>query len=70
MEVRKFRNLSKKLVKIEERSKLMERLMARNVGFKDLEEFVLREKNKRGILKKGGEGIVDQLMKEKFRDNN
>ena len=45
-EVRKYRNTSYKLVKIEERSKMMERLIARKVGFREIEEFVRKEKYK------------------------
>ena len=53
-------------MKLEERSKLMERMMAKGIGFRDIEEFVLKEKIKGGHIKRGYEGIVDHLMKEKI----
>ena len=45
-EVRKFRNLTSKLIKIEERSKLFRKLQSKGIGLKEEEEFVRREQAK------------------------
>ena len=42
-EVRAYRNLSASLVKIQERGKLINTLIAKNVGFREEEEFVRSE---------------------------
>ena len=45
-EIRVFRNLSSKLIKIEERGRLLGILIARGVGLKEEEEFVRHEEGK------------------------
>ena len=71
-EIRVFRNLSSKLIRIEERGRLLGILIARGVGLKEEEEFVRHEEGKlkcqKTNLKKRKE-IVKLLMIEKIRDN-
>ena len=68
-EIRVFRNLSSKLIKIEERGRLLGILIARGVGLKEEEEFVRHEEGKlkcqKTNLKKRKE-IIKLLMIEKI----
>ena len=45
-EIRTFRNLATKLVKCEERGKLLGNLMSAGIGLRDVEEFVNLEETK------------------------
>ena len=65
-EVRMFRNVSKKLVEVEQRTKLLEELRKKNVCLNEEEWFVQKscEKfktlgNKKGFLKKHREEMVN-----------
>ena len=73
-EIRAWRNLAKKLVVNEERTKLLGILQAKGVGLRDEEEFFRNEKSK---FKKGGTAIsfekkskeiIAQTMKLKIKD--
>ena len=71
-DVRAFRNLSAKLVKVEERSNLLGTLISSNIGVREVEEFVRNEENKLkgskiNFLKK--RELVKSAMKIKARDN-
>ena len=70
-DIRAFRTLSKNLVKIEERSILLGNLIARGVGLREEEEFLLLEQSKfksnQQFRKK--KEIVILAMKEKLWDN-
>ena len=70
-EIREFRNLSTKLVRAEERGKLLGNLIALRVGFKEEEEFLKHEhsKFKCKIKYKKSKEIIVMAMKEKLRDN-
>ena len=79
VEIRTLRNLASKLVKIEERDKLMGILEKSGVGLRDVEEFVMSEENKlknkmnksnsmRANNKKKRD-IVTKIMNSKMRDN-
>ena len=46
LEIRAFRNLAYKLVKIQERGKLMGNLISAGIGLREVEEFVRHELNK------------------------
>ena len=46
LEIRAFRNLAYKLVKIQERGKLMGNLISAGIGLREVEEFVRHEVNK------------------------
>ena len=75
-EVRAWRNLAKQLVMIEERSKLLGMLIARGIGLREEEEFMIHEKEKfRGekvgkLFEKKSKEMVAQTMKLKIKDNN
>ena len=45
-DVRAFRNLSAKLVKVEERGNLLGTLISSNLGVREVEEFVIHEESK------------------------
>ena len=72
-EIRAFRNIATKLVKTEERGKLMGNLKNARVGLREIEEFVLKEENKL----RGTEGknyklrreLVAKAMDLKIKDN-
>ena len=51
-EVREYRNLSKKLVEIEERGRMLKTLMLKNIGLNEEEHFVQKE-----LLKMKTEGV-------------
>ena len=76
-EVREFRTVSKRLVEIEERSKLLEELKKRKVCLSEEEMFVqnLHSKfkilgNRAGVKGKNREELVSLALKMKIRDNN
>ena len=76
-EVREYRAVSKRLVEVEERSRLLEKLIARKVGLAEEEGFVIKE-----ISKYRNTGKVSKLKskqrlemiaitnKYKLKDNN
>ena len=70
-EIRANRNLSSRLVRTEERSKLLGNLIARGVGLKEEEEFLRHEHSKfrcnREYRKK--KEIITLAMKEKLRND-
>ena len=76
-EIRTFRNLATKLVKCEERGKLLGNLMSAGIGLRDVEEFVnleetkTRETNNSKNSKnyKQRREIVSKAMEIKLRDN-
>ena len=70
-EIRAYRSMNSKLVKVEELDKLMGNLIERGIGFKEEEEFIIREnlKLKGAKGKKLKKDFVLQLMKLKLRDN-
>ena len=76
-EVREFRNASKKLVEVEERSKLLNELKRRNVCLGEEEYHVQKTINKfrvlndkGGILSRQREEMVSLSLKYKIKDNN
>ena len=71
LEIRAYRNLNSRLVRIEELDRLMVNLSEHSIGFRDEEEFLRKEENKlRGLrgLKMRKEMILG-IMKSKIRDN-
>ena len=71
-EIRAFRKLSSKLVKIEERGRLLGILIARGVGLREEEDFIRHEEGKlkcqkTNLMKR--KEIVKLLMIEKKKDN-
>ena len=75
-EVREFRNVSKKLVEVEERNKMLEKLKKHKVCFNEEEGFALSLGSKLKILgnnknvrKKQREEFVNLTLKYKMRDN-
>ena len=58
-EVREYRAVSKRLVEVEERSRLLEKLIARKVGLAEEEGFVIKE-----ISKHRNTGKVSKLKSE------
>ena len=75
-EVRAWRNLAKQLFMVEERSKLLGMLIAKGIGLREEEEFMIHEKEKfRGekvgkLFEKKSKEMVAQTMKLKIKDNN
>ena len=76
-EVREYRNVSKKLAEVEERSKLLEELKKHNICLADEEGFVQHENskfrvlgNKKGVTQKKHDEFVKMSLKYKIRDNN
>ena len=76
LEVRGFRNTSKKLVEAEERTRMLKELLKNNVGLNEEEEFMQNSISKLRILAKKGkfmekkhEELVNLTMKHKIRDN-
>ena len=76
-EVRQFRNVSKKLIEVEQRTKLLEELRKKNVCLGEEEWFVQKtsEKfkslgNKKGFIKKHRDEMVNMSLKFKIKDNN
>ena len=76
-EEREYRNVSKKLAGVEERSKLLDELKKRKICLAEEEEFVLKETkklktlgNSKGLVKKQHEEIVSVSLKYKIKDNN
>ena len=71
MDIRNLRRVTYQLVEAEERSKHIRNLISNNVGFREEEEFWLKEQEKL----KGGKSFdkkkstVTLAMKEKMRDN-
>ena len=77
LEVREFRSISKKLVEIEEKGKMMEELRRRKVCLPEEEAFVqnLHSKfkvlnTKKGVRGKNHDDLVKLALKIKIRDNN
>ena len=62
-EIREFRNLSTKLVRAEERGKLLGNLIALRVGFKEEEESLKHEQSKFKCK------IKYKKSKERYRDS-
>ena len=62
-EVRQYRSVSKKLVEVEEKSKLLEELKKRKICLGEEEMFVLKIKNKFKVLGKKGEPLRNAMMK-------
>ena len=73
LEIRAFRNIATKLVKSEERGKLLGNLKSARVGVREVEEFVSHEENKlRGTETKNYKSrreLVAQTMELKINDN-
>ena len=70
--IREYRKLSTKQVKIQERGRLIESLIAQELGFKEEEEFIRHEKSKfqtRNSKMKKQKEIVKMMMLEKKWDN-
>ena len=74
LEDRELRNTARKCVESEMRTMLITELLKKGLGFKEVEEFVQKE---RGKLRGGGQNkvhyrkhreIVEKLMTEKLRD--
>ena len=70
-ELRAYRTLSSRLVKIQERGSLIGNLLARGVGFKEEEDFLRHEQAKFRTSCKYGKKkeIITLVMEEKMRDN-
>ena len=75
LEDRELRNAAKKCIESEMRVMLISELLKKGLGFKEVEDFVTRE---RGKLRGGGNlktnfknhrEIVSKLMNEKLRDS-
>ena len=75
MEDREFRNAAKKCVEGEMRVLLISELLKKSLGFKEVEDFVSKEREKlRGGVKtrvtfRRHREIVNKLMSEKLRDS-
>ena len=76
LEDRELRNTAKKCTEREMRVKLIEELVKKKLGFKEVEDFVLKERGKlrtgEGISKvnhRKHREIVKKLMEEKLRDS-
>ena len=71
-EEKAFRRLSRGLMEAEERSQMIRSLLAKEVGFREEEEFIRREESK---LKGGGDyskmrmEILSLAMGKKLKDN-
>ena len=72
-EIRTLRNLADKLVKIEERDKLLGNLVKSGIGVREVEEFVRHEEDKLRNFQKSSykkkRKIVCMMMEIKIRDN-
>ena len=73
LEIRELRNTAAKMIKSEERGKLLRELIKSGIGVREIEEFVMNEESKlrtksKSNIKKGRD-IVVELMKIKMRDN-
>ena len=71
-EIRAYRSLSTKLIKIQERGRMIGNLIARGVGFREEEEFMWHESGKykcQQLKSKKKKEIVNVLMMEKKKDN-
>ena len=71
-DIRAYRTLSAKLVRLEERGKIIGNLIALGIGFKEEEEFVRHEASKFRTSKNFGKKkeIIRLVMSEKLRDNH
>ena len=76
-EEREYRNVSKRLAGVEERSRLLDELKKRKICLAEEEEFLLKETKKlktlgnfKGIVKKQHEEMVSVSIKYKIKDNN
>ena len=70
-EVREYRVLSKRLVEVEERSRLLEKLIARQLGLAEEEGFIMKEAAKHRIKGKGSKIKIEQRREaqhDKLRD--
>ena len=76
-EVREYRNVSKKLIEVEEKAKLFQVLLKKGVNLPE-EEYQIQKNfskfkvlgNKKGILAKKHEEIMSLSLKLKIKDNN
>ena len=75
-EAREYRNMCKKLVEAEERSKLLKELVRKNVSFNEDEIFIGKTQSKfrvlgekEGEIKKGHNEMVKFGLKFKLKDN-
>ena len=70
-DIRAYRTISKRLVRVEERGIMLKNLQANGIGLRDEEEFILRISNKFKSRKRFGKKkeILGIMMKEKLRDN-
>ena len=70
-DIRTLRKVTIKLVETEERSHLLRSLVAKRIGFKEVEEFVGREKSKLKGSKsfEDSRRLVKMAMGEKLKDN-
>ena len=59
LEIRTLRNLSAKLVKVEERGKLLGELKRSGIGLREIEEFVGHEMGKMRLILKGTRGKIN-----------
>ena len=76
-EIREYRATSRKLVDVEERSKLLEELKRRGVCLGEEEKLIQKMQNKFkilgnkvGVMRKQHDEIVSTTLKFKLRDNN
>ena len=76
-EVREYRVLSRRLVEVEERSRLLEKLISRKLGLAEEEGFVMKEAAKHKNVGEGSKTKVSQRRdllalthKYKLKDNN
>ena len=76
-EEREYRNVSKRLAGVEERSRLLDELKKRKICLAEEEEFLLKETRKlktlgnfKGIVKKQHEEMVSVSIKFKIKSKN
>ena len=76
-EVREYRVISRRLVEVEERSRLLEKLIARKLGLAEEEGFVMKEAAKHKNVGEGSKIKISQRRdllalthKYKLKDNN
>ena len=70
-DIRAYRTISKRLVRVEERGIMLRNLLAKGIGLKEEEDFIMRLGSKFKCRKKFGKRkeILGIMMKEKLRDN-
>ena len=72
MEIRTLRNISAKLVRNEERSRMFGNLLSIGIGTKEIEDFAKHEEDKmrtNATIHKKNRAIVRQLLDTKLKDN-